>query len=57
MKNLNGSGIGQGHALGATGGRIMVALLHVLKKKRKAPRAGHPFRGGEVSMACALEKR
>ena len=34
ITNLNGSGIGLGHPVGATGARIMVTLLHALKQRR-----------------------
>ena len=35
ITNVNGSGVGLGHPVGSTGCRIMVTLLHVLKKRGK----------------------
>lgn len=34
ITNVNGSGIGLGHPVGSTGSRIMVTLLHAMKKTR-----------------------
>ena len=55
ITNVNGSGIGLGHPEGATGCRIMVTLLHVLKKSGKTLGLATLCGGGGVSMACALE--
>jgi len=55
ITNVNGSGIGLGHPVGATGCRIMVTLLHALKQKNKALGLATLCGGGGVSMACALE--
>ena len=41
--NVNGSGIALGHPTGATGARIMVTLMHEMK--RRAPTAKRPFYG------------
>jgi acetyl-CoA acetyltransferase len=30
--NINGSGIGLGHPVGSTGSRIMVTLIHAMRK-------------------------
>ena len=35
ITNVNGSGIGLGHPVGATGTRIMVTLIHALRKRGK----------------------
>jgi acetyl-CoA C-acetyltransferase len=35
ITNVNGSGCGLGHPVGATGCRIMVTLLHAMKKRGK----------------------
>ena len=56
ITNVNGSGIGLGHPVGATGCRIMVTLLLCYERTGKrhlglATLCG----GGGVSMACALE--
>ncbi len=55
ITNVNGSGIGLGHPVGATGCRIMVTLLHVLKASGKTLGLATLCGGGGVSMACALE--
>lgn len=53
--NVNGSGIGLGHPVGATGARIMVTLLHALKKQDKSLGLATLCGGGGVSMAAAIE--
>lgn len=55
ITNVNGSGIGIGHPVGATGCRIMVTLLHAMKKRGKTLGMATLCGGGGVSMACAIE--
>ena len=55
ITNINGSGIGLGHPVGATGCRIMVTLIHALAKQGKSLGLATLCGGGGVSMACALE--
>ncbi len=55
ITNINGSGIGLGHPIGSTGCRIMVTLLHAMKKRGKSLGLAALCGGGGVSMACALE--
>ena len=55
ITNVNGSGIGLGHPVGATGCRIMVTLLHTLKKRGNTLGLATLCGGGGVSMACAVE--
>jgi len=55
ITNINGSGIGLGHPVGATGARIIVTLLHALKKQNKTLGMATLCGGGGVSMACTLE--
>jgi acetyl-CoA C-acetyltransferase len=55
ITNVNGSGIGLGHPVGATGCRIMVSLLHALKRRGKKLGMATLCGGGGISMACALE--
>lgn len=55
ITNVNGSGIGLGHPVGSTGSRIMVTLLHAMKKRGKTLGLATLCGGGGVSMACALE--
>jgi len=55
ITNVNGSGIGLGHPVGATGARIMITLMHTLKREGKTMGLATLCGGGGVSMACALE--
>ena len=55
ITNINGSGIGLGHPVGATGTRIIVTLIHALKKNNKSLGLATLCGGGGVSMACAIE--
>jgi len=55
ITNINGSGIGLGHPVGATGARIMVTLLHAMRKSGKSLGLATLCGGGGVSMATALE--
>ena len=55
ITNVNGSGIGLGHPVGATGCRIVVTLLYALKKMGKGLGLATLCGGGGVSMACAIE--
>lgn len=55
ITNINGSGIGLGHPVGATGCRIMVTLIHALRRQGKNLGLATLCGGGGVSMACALE--
>jgi len=55
ITNVNGSGIGLGHPVGATGARIMVSLIHAMKKRDKNLGLATLCGGGGVAMACAVE--
>jgi acetyl-CoA C-acetyltransferase len=55
ITNVNGSGIGLGHPVGATGCRIMVTLIHAMKNRGKQLGLATLCGGGGVSMACAIE--
>jgi acetyl-CoA C-acetyltransferase len=55
ITNINGSGIGLGHPVGATGCRIMVTLIHALQKRGNQLGLATLCGGGGVSMACAIE--
>jgi acetyl-CoA C-acetyltransferase len=55
ITNVNGSAIGLGHPVGATGCRIMVTLLYAMKKRGKSLGLATICGGGGLSMACALE--
>jgi len=53
--NVNGSGVGLGHPVGSTGCRIMVTLIHAMKKRRKTLGMATLCGGGGVSLATVLE--
>lgn len=55
ITNINGSGIGLGHPVGATGARIMVTLMYAMQNKGKTLGLATLCGGGGVSMAVALE--
>jgi len=55
ITNVNGSGIGLGHPVGATGARIMITLIHAMKQRGKQLGLATVCGGGGVSMACAIE--
>lgn len=55
ITNVNGSGIGLGHPVGATGCRIMVTLIHAMKKQGKNLGMATLCGGGGVAMAAAIE--
>jgi acetyl-CoA C-acetyltransferase len=55
ITNVNGSGIGLGHPVGATGARLMVTLIHAMKARGKTLGLATLCGGGGVSMACAVE--
>jgi acetyl-CoA C-acetyltransferase len=55
ITNINGSGIGLGHPVGATGARIMVTLIHAMKKRGNTLGLATLCGGGGVAMACAIE--
>ncbi len=55
ITNVNGSGIGLGHPVGATGARILVTLIHAMRRKGAELGLATLCGGGGVSMACAVE--
>lgn len=55
ITNVNGSGIGLGHPVGCTGARIIVSLIHAMKKRGKSMGMATLCGGGGVSMATAVE--
>jgi acetyl-CoA C-acetyltransferase len=55
ITNVNGSGIGLGHPVGATGCRIMVTLIYAMQKRNKRLGLATLCGGGGISMACVLE--
>jgi acetyl-CoA C-acetyltransferase len=55
LANVNGSGIGMGHPVGSTGARLMITLIHAMKKRGKTLGLATICGGGGVSMACSIE--
>ncbi len=55
ITNVNGSGIGLGHPVGSTGARIIVTLIHAMKKRGKNLGLAALCGGGGVAMACGIE--
>jgi acetyl-CoA C-acetyltransferase len=55
ITNVNGSGIGLGHPVGSTGCRIMVTLIHAMKKRGKTLGLATLCGGGGVAIATAIE--
>ena len=55
ITNINGSGIGLGHPVGATGARIMITLMNALRRRGKSMGLATLCGGGGVSMAAAIE--
>ena len=55
ITNVNGSGIGLGHPVGATGARIIVTLIYAMQKRKRSLGLATLCGGGGVSMACAIE--
>ena len=54
-KNVNGSGIGLGHPVGCTGARIIVTLIHEMKKRSASYGLATLCGGGGVSEAVIIE--
>jgi acetyl-CoA C-acetyltransferase len=53
--NVNGSGIGLGHPVGCTGARIIVTLIHEMKKRDVSYGLATLCGGGGVSEATIVE--
>ena len=56
VTNVNGSGIGLGHPVGCTGGRIVVSLIHELQRSGKKTGMATLCGGGGVSLAVEVER-
>jgi len=54
--NVNGSGIGLGHPVGATGARIVVTLLHEMKRRNNKFGLATLCVGGGLGMAMVFER-
>jgi acetyl-CoA C-acetyltransferase len=55
ITNINGSGIGLGHPVGATGARVMITLMYAMKKRGNTLGLATLCGGGGISMATAIE--
>ncbi len=55
ITNVNGSGIGLGHPVGSTGARLIVTLIHAMKKRGGTLGLATLCGGGGVSLACSIE--
>ncbi|MFX0088216.1 MAG: thiolase family protein [Candidatus Hodarchaeota archaeon] len=55
ITNVNGSGIGLGHPVGCSGTRIVVTLLHEMKKRQKSLGLASLCGGGGLGMSLLLE--
>ncbi len=55
ITNVNGSGISIGHAIGATGTRIIVALIHEMRRRNIELGMASLCIGGGMGMAMAVE--
>jgi len=55
ITNVNGSGVGLGHPVGSTGCKIIVTLMHAMKKRGKTLGMATLCGGGGVSMATVIE--
>jgi len=55
IANVNGSGVALGHPVGSTGARIIVTLIHAMRKRGKTLGLATLCGGGGVSLATAIE--
>lgn len=56
ITNVNGSGIGLGHPVGATGARIVVTLLHEMQKRQDSLGLATLCGGGGLGMSLLLSR-
>ena len=54
--NVNGGAVSLGHPLGASGARILVTLLHILKQNNSRYGAAGICNGGGGASAMVIEK-
>jgi acetyl-CoA C-acetyltransferase len=55
ITNVNGSGISIGHAIGATGTRLIVTLIHEMRRRKVELGMASLCIGGGMGMAMAIE--
>lgn len=56
ITNVNGSGVGLGHPIGCTGARIVVSLVHEMKRRNLQKGLASLCVGGGMGMAMVLER-
>jgi acetyl-CoA acetyltransferases len=56
VTNVNGSGVGLGHPVGCTGARLVVSLLHEMKRRNLQKGLASMCVGGGMGMAMILER-
>jgi acetyl-CoA C-acetyltransferase len=56
ITNVNGSGVGLGHPVGCTGARIVVSLLHEMKRRDLSLGLATLCVGGGMGMSMLLER-
>ncbi len=54
--NVNGGAIALGHPIGASGARILVTLLHALRKRNRKTGLASLCVGGGMGMACIVKR-
>ena len=54
--NVNGGAIALGHPIGATGSRLLVTLIHELRRRAVKRGLATLCIGGGMGMACLLER-
>ncbi|MCL6635602.1 MAG: acetyl-CoA C-acetyltransferase [Peptococcaceae bacterium] len=56
ITNVNGSGVGLGHPVGCTGARLVVSLIHEMKRRNLKKGLASLCVGGGMGMAVILER-
>ncbi len=56
ITNVNGSGVGLGHPVGCTGARLVVSLIHEMKRRNLQKGLASMCVGGGMGMAMILER-
>lgn len=56
ITNVNGSGVGLGHPVGCTGARLVVSLLHEMRRRNVTRGLASMCVGGGMGMAMILER-
>ena len=54
--NINGGAIALGHPIGASGARILVTLIHEMKKQNKKKGCATLCIGGGMGIALCVER-